>query len=241
MTTPPKKVDAAVLWEDWRADPSPPKLRTVVEALKPSIDVALYGVGGNNDPFLQSKARTLAAQAVKSYDPASGAQLNTWTMQHLQRLSRLKRQSATPARVPERIQLDNYTLEQATKRFLDEHDREPDLKELADLTKLPAKRIAHIRQTMRAMPSEGLYNAADVPIVTQSTPDFMSEAVDVVYEDLDHVDRQILEMKTGYGGHEVLPPAEVAQRLKLTPSQLSRRAQRLSYLIQKAEADLTAL
>lgn len=241
MIAPPKKIDTAALWEDWRNEPSPPKLRSVVDALKPSIDVALYGVGGNNDPYLQSKARTLAAAAVKSYDPASGARLDTWTMQHLQRLSRLKRQSATPVRLPERIQLDNYALEQASKRFLDEHDREPDLRELADASKLPVKRIEHVRKTIRAMPSEALYTAADAPIVTQSEPDFTSEAVDIVYDDLDSVDRLILEMKTGYGGRDILPPAEVARRLKLTPSQLSRRAQRLSYLIQKAEADLVDL
>lgn len=241
MTAPPKANDTGALWNEWKNDPSPPRLRSVVEALKPSIDVALYGVGGNNDPYLQSKARTLAARAVQSYDPTSGAQLPTWTMQHLQRLSRLKRQSATPARIPERIQLDNYTLEQASQRFQDEHDREPDTRELADLTKLPVSRIAHIRKTVKAMPSEGLYTAADVPIVTESVPDFMSEAVDIVYDDLDHVDRQILEMKTGYGGHSTYAPAEVAQRLKLTPSQLSRRSQRLSYLIQKAEADLNSM
>lgn len=236
-----KKPDINTLWQEWKVEPTPARLRTVVDTLKPSMEVALHGVGGANDPYLRSKARTLTAQAIQSYDPASGAQLPTWTMQHLQRLSRLKRQTSTPVRVPERIQLENYALEQVSKRFLDEHDREPDVQELADLAKIPVKRIEQIRQTIKATPSQALYEAADVPIMSDLATDFLPEAVSVVYDDLDHIDRRILEMKTGYGGNSISPPAVVAQKLKLTPSQLSRRAARLSYLIQKAEADLSSI
>lgn len=226
------------LWQTWKSDPSPENLRNTVEALRPSMEVALHGVGGSQDPYLRAKARTIAAEAVRTYDPAGGAKLPTWTTQQLMRLRRLKRQSSAVVPVPERIQLDNYTLEQASARFQDLHDREPDVEELADLTKLPVRRIEHIRRTVRATPSEAAF--ADAPIVSDenAVPDYMPEAVSIVFEDVDRIDRKILEMKTGYGGHEILPPAEVARRLNLTPSQLSRRAAKLSYQIQKAEADL---
>lgn len=230
------------MWEQWKSDPSPENLHQTVKALQPTIDVGLHGVGGATDPYLRSKARTLAAKAVQTYDPASGAQLSTWTSQQLMRLRRLSRQSASPVKIPERIQMENYALEQEKQRFLDTYDREPTVQELSDATKLPIKRIAHIRQSLKTMPSEAAFADAELPNQDSGRPDYLDEAVSMVYDEVDNIDRRILEMKTGYGGADIIDqPATVAQKLGLTPSQLSRRSTKLALQIQKAERDLQGL
>lgn len=199
-------------------------------------------MGAAGNPYLRAKARTLAAKAVQTYDPNSGVQLKTWTSQQLQRLSRLKRQSNNPVQIPERMQLENYTLEQATQRFIDEHDREPDVRELSDITRIPVKRIGDIRKSIRKMPSEAAFGEDGAIVSSESaSPDFTDEALDIVYDDLDYTDRKILEMRIGYGGHEVLPPQEIARRLKLTPTQLSRRSKKITYHILRAESDLESI
>lgn len=241
MTPPPNKPEPESLWETWKTDPTPDNLLATVKSLEPTIQVSLQTVGGGGDPYLKSKARSLAAKAVQTYDPASGAQLKTWTSQQMMRLRRLKRQSANPVRIPERIQIENYTLSQATARFVDDNDREPTVQELADATNLPIKRIAHIRQSLRAMPSEADFADSELPGQSSQGPQYLDEAVSMVYDDVDTVDRRILELKTGYGGEVIMQPADIARRLKLTPSQLSRRSTKLALQIQKAEADLEGL
>jgi DNA-directed RNA polymerase specialized sigma subunit len=37
-----------------------------------------------------------------------------------------------PVKVPERVQLDAYTISRAEKEFYDKHNREPDVEELAE-------------------------------------------------------------------------------------------------------------
>jgi hypothetical protein len=51
-------------------DPSPDNLSNVVASLNPTINYALISVNGANDPVLKSEAKLIAANAVKSYDPA---------------------------------------------------------------------------------------------------------------------------------------------------------------------------
>ena len=45
--------------------------------------------------------------------------------------------------------------------------------------------------------------------------------------------RKILEHKTGYGGKQVLNGEDLARKIKISPSQVSRRAKRLSKKINK--------
>jgi DNA-directed RNA polymerase specialized sigma subunit len=218
------------LYAAYKQDSSPETLTAVVRQLKPTIDYALSSSGaGHDDPVLRSRAHVLAANAITRFDPNSGAALPTWVSSQLLPLRRMRRQSQSVVKVPERIQLDAYTLSRAEREFIDQHDREPDVQELADASKLSTRRIATVRQTLKRTPSESAIGDAAPPNVS----DFTSEAVDYVYQDADHVDRKILEHKTGYGGGDILPANVVSTKLGLTPTQLSRRAARLSFQIQK--------
>jgi len=210
---------------------------SVINSVSPTIHHVLGSIGASGDKHLRSKARTLAAGAVKSYDPTKGAQLHTWVSRQLLPLRRARRFSDSAAHVPEGIQLDAMTLMKAEQAFIDENDREPDILELADASYLPVKRIENIRKSFRPIPSEGAFTneTGDVGIPGQSAPDYSDESVEYVYRDADYIDRKILEMKTGYGGSEVLSPKDTAARLNLTPTQLSRRSTKLALQIREIE------
>ena len=211
-------------FEAYRAEPTPAKLNAVVDALGPVMHHALSSVGAHDDPALQIHARTLTARAVKKFDPAAGASLATWTSNQLQQLRRLRRDVQSPVHIPERAQLDALKLHQAEQSFYDEHDRLPDARELADRVGLPVNRIAKVRRSFRKVPSEA---AMGGPLQTEE-PEFATEALEAVHQESDHIDRRIIELKTGYGGESPMAPAEIAQVLGLTPSQLSRRSLRIS-------------
>ena len=198
---------------------------------------ALGAVGAHNDPLVKSKAMVYTAQAVQKYDPSFGASLPTFVSSNLRQLSRTARQSRSVAKLPERIQLDAYHLSESSKKFEEAHGREPDTLELADASGLPVTRIDKVRRYSKAVPA-----ASAMPDATeQSGTDFQTEAVDYIYHDADHLDRRILEMKTGYGGHPIMTPTQIGAKLKLTQSQLSRRSAKLTYKINEIQHALESV
>jgi len=230
------KTDLDTAWESWKAEPTPAGLGTVVSGLDGTVHHVLRSIGAPDDPFLRSRARTMAADAVRTYDPSYGASLRTWTVHQLQPLRRLKRERTTSIKVPERAQQDAWTLDMAEKEFLDKHNREPDMQELADFSGFPVRRIRRVRETMRPVVAEGVFDG----IAMGPETDYRGEAMDYVYNDATPLERRIMELRTGYGGHDPLPPGEVARKLKLTPVQLSRHSARLGMQVLELERALTS-
>ena len=228
----PDYTDIDKRYESWKTDPSPTNLRNVVDGLQPAIDYSLRSINASDDRLMRSRARSLAAKAVQTYDPTYGAALPTWTSQQMMPLRRIRREIQQPIKVPERTQLDAMSLMRAENDFMEQHNREPDVEELADWSKIPRKRIEKIRRQYRRMPAQEALGDS----IVQTETDYASEALDYIYRDADKIDRQIIEMKTGYGGkYEPMTPKDIAVKLALTPSQLSRRSARLSMQIQDTE------
>lgn len=222
-------------YNSYLSDPTPDNLSLVVDELHPVINYSLSSINAHSDNLIKNKARIFAADAVKKYDPAFGAALPTWVSGQLMQLRRFKRSVNQPVKVPERIQLDAYTLARAEQEFVDKNNREPDVDELADYSKMPIKRITKIRNSFRAMPSQSAVGEG----YSQSETDFGGEALDYIYNDADKVDKRIIEMKLGYGGRFTpMEPKQIAIRLGLTPSQLTRRSVKLSMRIQEIERSL---
>lgn len=231
--------DPDALYTAYKANPSPDTLHSVVKSLAPTINYALAGVGADSDPVVRSKAMVYAANAVEKYDPdhTAGANLATHVSSQLRQLSRTARQSRSPVRIPERVQLESYKMMQSRKDFADQFGRDPSVIELADFTGTPVKRIEKLNKFQVSMPSEtGQMESSGE--LEQSGPDFDRDATDYVYHDADHTDRRILEMRIGYGGHPVYEPAAIAAHLNLSPSQLSRRSMRLAGKIQELRSAL---
>ncbi len=230
MTTEPAPAEVPPValspYDTWKASGQPQDLGRVVDSLQPKIATHLHRYGMGSDPLAQGQARIYAAKAVQSYKPESGASLETWLDRNMQQLSRFKRTRATAVKVPERIQLDNYSISKARVAFEEEHGREPELEELADSAGMSVKRLNEVTRSFRKMsgeaPFEGNLNSSE-------TPDYAREALEVTWEEADKLDRKILEMKTGYGGkYQPMRPIDIAARLNLSPVALSRRSDRLA-------------
>ena len=220
----------------YQAAPNTASLNAVVKSLKPTIGYALASVNAADDPLLRSKAEVYAAKAVKKYNPehAGGASLATHVGNQLKQLSRAARTARSPVGMPERAQLDAYQLYQARRSYEDEHGHEPDVVQLSDYAGMPVKRIEKIGQMQMSTPSEAGFGGE----LEQASVDLTPDALEYVHHDADYTDRRILELKTGYGGHKPLSPQEVCAKLRLTPSQLSRRSMRLAKRIQELQASL---
>ena len=222
----------------WKFDPSSENLHNVVVSLKPTIDSAVASMGGGGNPQIASKARVIAAKAVKSYKPEAGATLGTWVSQQLRQLTRDIRKSNSIIPIPDGAMLDAYTLYKAEQELIDELDREPSVEELADRSHFSIKRIESIRKKMRPTQSEGSLTEGGNNLIEGSQSDFSKDALDYVYADSDLMDKKLLEYTTGYGGTEQLDNDAIMKKLKLTPVQLTRRKQRLSMRVKQIIDDL---
>lgn len=232
--------DINTLYQSYVTAPGPDTLRGVVDALEPSINYAVSSIGAAGDNLIKTKARLVAGNAIKKFDPAAGANLPTWVSNQLMQLRRFRRETQMPIKVPERTQLDAYTIMNKEKEFIDLNDREPDLDELADFAKMPAKRIEKVRRSFRKMPSEGAIEAAGG--LSQYNTDYANESMSYVYRESDKLDKKIIEMKTGYGGkYDTMQPKDIAIKLGLTPSQLTRRSAKIFMKMQKYESALSGI
>lgn len=234
VTAPPKPFGIASAYTQWQNKQTPESLADVVEAMRPMIDYRVSAHGGADNPKMRHQAKLIAADSIRRFNPAAGANLQSWVQTNLQGLNRYRRESQGPVKVPERASLDAWSLELASRRFQDDHDREPDVRELADASGLSVKRIADVRKATRPIGSEAQSMAS--PEAHQA--DFLGEAMEYLYGELDYVDRRIIDMTTGYGGTEMLPKNVIAQRLGISPSQVTRRSDAIAKRLQAMEDDL---
>lgn len=228
---PSHPVDLA--YKRWWVDKSPENLNHVVKELAPVVSYKMMSMGVSDNPQMKHQAKLYAADAVRKFDPLSGANLQTWTRSQLQSMHRFKRENQGPVKIPDRAALDAWTLEKASRDFIDQNGVEPDTKELADHSGISVKRIALVRKATRPIASDSqMYDDGQSPV------DFLGEALDYVYDDADRTDRMIIEHTTGYGGRPALPKNEVARLMGISPAQVTRRAQRISDAVQAMEAGL---
>jgi len=230
----------------WQQAPGPDTLSEVVRRLEPTTQGVLRQINMASNPIAVQKARVMTGKAVRTYSPQHGTSLATWVNRQLQPMRRYGRTNLTSSRVPERIQLDALAVHRAEQEFVDKYQREPDLVELADHSKIPTRRIAEIRRTFRRSAAEGSMvddQGAPAGLPGQQTDDpLMDEAIEYVYRDVDAVDRRIIEMKTGFGGkYDPMDHASISTALKIPAATVSRRAYRTGLQIQKIHAALQSV
>lgn len=228
----PTSLDNA--YAQWQRDPTPNTVQQFLQSARPVISKALTSYAGG-DKALTARAKRLAIDALKKYDPERGTKLQTHLLIQLQPLRRDYMKRLTPVHIPERIQIDKYHLDMTDREFKAMHEREPSDAELSDLTGLSAKRIARIRMFDKGLISEGQTanpeSGVQLPGSDEIAPDDIW--LEYVHHDLNPIDKKILEWKTGIYGKQVLSTNEIARRLNITPSAVSQRAARIALKIEE--------
>ncbi len=229
-------------FDTWRADPSPKNSSALLQATAPVLDSALRSYGGSNpSPTLKSRAKLMALDAMKTYDPTR-AKLRTHLMVQLQGLRRHSARESQMVSLPERVGLDMHRLSQAENELRDELSRDPSDTELMEHTGLSLKRLQHIRQAKPAY-AEGFIHSRTA---SEENPGGMDPAVmagagddaawnEFVYHDVDPTDQLIMEHTLGLHGKPVLPKQEIARRAGISPAAISQRAARLQEKLNQRE------
>lgn len=213
---------------------APSELREELKKYEPVIQKALKQyAGGASTPVVRDRARILAAQALKSFDPQRGARIETHLMRQLQQLQRDVPRMTDPLPIPEQFRRDQYRISEVRRELEDETGLEPDDVEIADRLRMPVKRVRKVLERMSARVPWSVYEEGgeddEGQDVVTSERSGWDEWVDAVYQDLPARDRRIMAYRTGYGGVPTLSTNEIAEKLGITPQVVSQR----SRMIQK--------
>ena len=218
------------LYGEWKASSKEDDFHKLLTSLEPAIKRGVSAYGGGKD-HLRTQARLLAADSVRTYDPHNEhkASLSTWVYGNLRRLQRVAADREAAVRLPERVRVDAILLRDTGRELEDSLGHPPDLQSLAEATGLSRSRIKAAGSAYREISETGAQSdkgdtmGSEVKGMSMGTDPW----VDYVYYDLDPKNRFIFERVTGYGGALVLPKADIAKKLKMTPPAISYRISKI--------------
>lgn len=224
----------------WLQNQTPETNDQILTAVQPTIDTALSSyVGKAPSPVIQSRARLMALNALKTYDPKKG-NVRTHLLSQLQGLRRVAAKEQNIITIPEQVGLDFQKLDSAENELRDKFNRDPSDEEVADYTGLSVRRIRKIRGFHQPI-SEGMTAAVsdseNSPTEVASTLPGSNSSADAwlnfVYDDLTPTDKLIMDMTLGRNGRRRTSTQEIARRLNITPGAVSQRAAKIQSLLDK--------
>lgn len=205
---------------------TPEAATNLLTAVSPIIDKALksYAGGESNTTTLRARAKTMALEAVRRYDPKQ-ARLETHLLSHLRGLRRVTERSTSAVYVAEAHKLDRRKLDAVKVDMADELGREPSDAEMSDRLGIPIERVARARGVPKVLSSS--QTGGEVGGVGKIDPKSWETWVRAIHADSGPIDQVILERSLGMHGHEPMPAHEIAKMLGLSPAAVSLRKQRL--------------
>jgi len=231
---------------NWKKNKNKQSLSYLLKKLEPIINSEASRFKGS-DVIIKKKARLLAINAIKTYNPKSNVKLTSWVVSQLQPLSRYSTKLARPVQVSELAWKQYLQIENAKKQFEYEHGREPAPEELADKLGISVKRINKIQEMVPSYThigtaeqsvkeDENLGGGSQAVVELGEMDPKIREAVEFVHSSVDDRDKQILEYKIGYKDKPMLSNQEIAKKLGVTPAFVTMRSKDLGELIAKQVA-----
>ena len=223
----------------WKTTPSPATNRALIGALDPIVRKGMQ-MYAKDDPVVYGKARLMAWDAVKKYDPAK-APLQSHILTHMQGLRRATNTQQNFVRIPERIAMESHRLNEETQRLQDEFGRLPTDAEVSDALGVSLQRLAKIRSAKSGYASSQVQDAD-----TQESPgshvpgrgDSQQLWTQIVYDDLSPIDQKIMEHALGLNGQERLSNQAIAAKLGRSPGAITQRKARIQQLLDR-ESELS--
>jgi DNA-directed RNA polymerase specialized sigma subunit len=169
--------------------------------------------------FVHSEFTDQFINALNTYNPAKGTALGTWVTTNLRKAQR----SITKYQDPLRIQENRYyklgQWDNAMATLEDQLDREPSTREMAEFLGWPEAEAGRMEAEKRkALISSG-FEAGDP---TAFLPSREAEVLRLIRFELSPEEMQVHDYTRGLSGKPQLRPGEIARKLNMSPSKVTR-------------------
>jgi RNA polymerase primary sigma factor len=225
-------------YQAWQQDQTPQGNAAFLKAIDPIVQKGVQMYGGDS-PLSASRAKLLALDAARKYDP-SRSRLQSHMLNQLQGLRRIQQKQQNVMRVPERILLESQKLRTHHQELSDELGREPSDTELADALGVNTARLKQIRSYQPGMTSgqleendpTGVGYAGKSLHARQEAANLWAQ---IVHQDLNPMDQKILEYSLGMNGNPVLSNQEIASKLGRSPGAITQRKMKIQSLLDQEQ------
>jgi DNA-directed RNA polymerase specialized sigma subunit len=210
------------LWNQWHQNGRKPEdMEPLLKQMEPLIRRAtnVYSGKVNIPPSaIRAEFQMQAMNAFKNYDPNRGAALGTHVTWQLKKGQRFISTFQNLGRIPETRIHGITTFQNARDELRDALGREPSSHELADQLKWPVHQVTSMELELRKeVPLSSLQSD-----MTSLKPSKEAEVIRLLQYDLSPEEKLVYEYLLGVGGKPQLKPGEIATRLNMTPSKVSR-------------------
>lgn len=223
---------------DWQLDQTPSGNAKFLKRIDPVIEKGLSMYGHSGSPAVKAKAKLEALKAARTFDPTK-AKLQTYLLTNLQSIRRIGRKTNEVIRVPERIALESSALARAEDELADDLGREPTDIEIADKMGISLTRIQKIRTYTPGVLSSSTLQEGDDDMQEEPASRSPREQgankywLDMVYGQLDPLDKKIMEYSFGMYGRPRLTNNEIAAKLKRSPGAVSQRKSKIQAILDR--------
>ena len=212
------------MWKKWKeGGMQPDDLRPLLHSFKPLIKKHAHQWMATTDLDLSPAAIHMEfkkhfVNALASYDPDRGAKLGTWISSSLRGAQRWVANNRHPARMGETRFYRVGKFNNAKSVLYDQLGREPTTQEMSEhLNWSPAEVARSQAEQRKALPQSGWqYDPATV------SPSREAEALRIAMHEFNPQEQLVAEHTWGMNGKEELKPLQIAKRLNISPSTVTR-------------------
>jgi RNA polymerase primary sigma factor len=169
--------------------------------------------------------------AVKSFNPGRGTQLNTWVQTNLQKASRFVKTYQNFGKIPEGQISQIRRYEQAKEQLHSKTGFEPDTKALAEHLGWTPRRVTQLQRELsrRDMPASG-WESDPAELISPKE----LEAIKLMQYELTPEERTVYEYTFGMNGKPRHQPGQIAKVTNIHPSKVSRIRNKLVEKLKEA-------
>lgn len=212
------------LWQEYDRTKSPIILEQLMIKLKPLIrsEASKYRQTGMPIGLLESKAEELAYDAIKSYKPDRGVQLNTHIINHIQRLNRYAIEKQNIIRSQESKVFQYRKFESAKSELEANLGREATELELRSKLGVGFKfnEIKDFKPTKEHLYAKSVEEGGKAPIRSDLTTDQIT--LRLIRQGLTDKEKQVFDYAYGMDGKPILKKQEIARRLGISKPMVSK-------------------
>ena len=188
----------------------------------PTINKAINAYAAGDRSYL-TQARIYALDATKTYDPNKGASIDTHVYGQLRRLQRLSAQRGNLTRISENVAQERATVQRAIRELTADLGEDPTTEQIANKVGMSRKRVDALMNYKPVVPDSVAVSPEGDSLGEYEVDKALKLYDNVIYDELDDIDKKIYEWSTGYGKGEKLSGVEIAKRLKMSPAAVSKR------------------
>ena len=218
------------LWEQWKNNGErPDDLRPLLQSYKPVIRYRANQWSSRADlppEAVHAEFQKSALDAFRTYDPNRGTKLSTHVNNKFKQAYRWVQQHQDPVRMQERRYYQAGAYDNAMAQLDDVLGREPTTREVAEHLGWDEAEVGRMQKEKQTVHFSSGYEGGYDP--TSIMPSRDAEKLKLVRYELNPEELQVYDYTLGTYGKPQLRPGEIAKKLGMSPSKVTRIRQAIA-------------